>query len=236
MGVVALGASSTLMAQDAAPAFPPSTPVTPAVAPPAVAPTPTATVTDTSGKTPASLAETMGTVITKQVTAAERIQKQYDDEMAKPEGKRSPAKALMLKQNIANAYKAVATLAKSDANRLKKEDRQAFLDQYEQPNREKAVAIYLELAQAAQDKKDYATAVKMFQLVLQIDPQNATALAGMKTLSDMATAKSATGTGAAGGGSSDKANDKSKSYLPNTNTSTPWHTDYGHAGNPVYGG
>jgi tetratricopeptide (TPR) repeat protein len=172
------------------PAIFPVTPAATSTATPAVAPT------DTAAKTVVSMAERLGADITKQVAAVEKIIKQHDDEMAKPEGKRDVAKAMRLKLQAAAAYKQVALKAKGDAGRLKKEEKQPFLDKFEQPNREKAIAIYLELASAAQDKKDYRTALAMFQAVLQIEPQNTSAQAGITNLATLA--KTPTGTAAVG--------------------------------------
>ncbi|MCX5685486.1 MAG: hypothetical protein NT049_17660 [Planctomycetota bacterium] len=153
-----------------------------------------------------------------QVAQAEKLLKLADDEMAKPEDKRDLKKIKQLKINAALAYFQAAQKAKGFSVRLKEDERPSFLDQYDKPNREKSVSILLELAEAAQKKKDYREAQSLYQEVLQIDPRNATAEAGLKALAeDMKTAKA--GTNGGSGGSTDKTDPKGyqKPYTVNNN-------------------
>jgi hypothetical protein len=153
-----------------------------------------------------------------QVAQAEKLLKLAEDEMAKPEDKRDLKRIQQLKINAALAYFQAAQKAKGFCVRLKDDDRQSFLDQYDKPNREKSVSILLELADAAKAKKAYRDALTLYQQVLQIDPKNAAAEAGIKALAEeMKTAKA--NPNGSSGGSSDKTDIKGyqKSYTTNNN-------------------
>jgi tetratricopeptide (TPR) repeat protein len=147
-------------------------------------------------------AEKAAAAVKEQVAVAENWIKQYDEEMAKPEKKRDAKKLTTFKLNAAKAYMAAAMQAKQGAAALPKDEKQAFLDQYEKLNREKAISILLELADAARAKKDYRDAVTYYKDVLQVDPGNTTAEAGLKaTLEEMKTGAKNTKDKNTGGGS-----------------------------------
>jgi tetratricopeptide (TPR) repeat protein len=164
-----------------------------------------------------------------QVTQAEKMLKLAEEELAKPEDKRDARKSpQQLKLNAALAYLRAAQKAKGFSIRLKEDERPAFLDQYDKPNREKAVSLLLELADAAKAKKAYADALAFYKEVLGMDPKNAAAEAGIKAiLEEMKTAK-ATGSNNVGG-SSDKTNikDYQKGYKQDYSGT---HTDWGRTG------
>jgi len=104
--------------------------------------------------------------------------------MAKPDGKRDAKKADMLKSNAAKAYIAAALAAVRGAATLKADEKQPFLDQYDKPNREKAIGILLDLADAAKSKKRSQEAITLYKQVLQIDPKNQAATDGIKAVQD----------------------------------------------------
>jgi hypothetical protein len=206
-----------------APAVPAVEPAVPAPAPVAAPPAPkTSTVQDQAINT-----------IKLQIEKAEKILKLADAELAKPEEKRDMRKVLSWKLSAAQAYQAAANAAKRTSAQMKKDDQPAFLEQYEQPNREKAIALYLELAAVAKEKKSYPDAVSMYRTVLQIDAKNETALAGMKAIQDefAAAAAAKKNPGVSGGGTG-------------TNKDTilrPWEQQYkgdytnGGSGRPDWG-
>jgi len=163
-----------------------------------------------------------------QVTQAEKLLKLAEEELAKPEDKRDAKKAQQLKMNAALAYLRAAQKAKGFSVRLKEDERPAFLDQYDKPNREKAVSLLLELADAAKAKKAYTDALALYKEVLGMDPKNASATEGIKAvLEEMKIAK-ATGSNNSGG-STDKTiiKDYQKGYKQDYSGT---HTDYGHTG------
>jgi tetratricopeptide (TPR) repeat protein len=172
-------------------------------------------------------ADKVAAEVTTKVTAAEKLLKLNEEEMAKPEDKRDLKKANGLKMNAALAYFQAAQKAKGFSVRLKDDEKAPFLDQYDKPNREKAVSILLELADAAKTKKDYANALALYKEVLQMDPKNASAEAGIKAITEeMKTVKAGTSNG---GGSTDKTNikDYQKGYKQDYSGT---HTDWGRAG------
>jgi len=170
--------------------------------------------------------------VNAQVAIAEKIMKTYDEEMAKPEDKRDAKKALSLKLNAALAYFRAAQKAKVFSPRVKDDEKQAFLDQYDKPNREKAISLLLELADVAKDKKAYQDALSLYKQVLSIDPKNASAEAGIKAITEeMKTAK-ANGSNNAGG-STDKTDIKpyEQTYKKDY---TGTHIDWGRTGRGAY--
>jgi len=168
----------------------------------APAPAAAAPAADTPGpKAAATLQERMASAIKTQIAAAEKLLTQANEEMAKPDDKRDAAKSFRLKLSAARAYMKIAQTAKTDAARLKADEKKAFMDQYEQPNREKATQLFLELAAAAKEKKDYANAIAFYQEVLAMDPKNAAATDGLKAIADaMKPAPATTGTAGKGNG------------------------------------
>jgi tetratricopeptide (TPR) repeat protein len=147
-----------------------------------------------------------------QVAQAEKVLKLFETEMAKPEEKRNVQQAQNFKATAARFYLAAALKAKqASALLLKKEDKEAFSEQYEKPNREKAIAILLELADAAMGKKDYKQAMGLYKDVLAADPKNEAALEGIKKIqAEVAAGAGKTGSGSSGGGSNTTNADSAK--------------------------
>jgi tetratricopeptide (TPR) repeat protein len=208
VGVLALVLAATVWAEGTVPWQPgaASTPAAPTEATMTVTETPPAPAVNPKF-------EKMATPVKEMVTQAEKLLKQAEDEMAKPEDKRDAKKALAMKTNAARLYLNAAQKAKMGSALLTKADeKQAFLDQYEKPNRDKAVSMILELADAARAKKDYTQAVSLYKQVLTIDPKNSTAEAAIKAIAEeMKTAAQAGTKGGTGGGSS-QIKDYQKDY------------------------
>ena len=118
------------------------------------------------------------------VAVAEKLLQQAQEEMAKPEGKRDAKKADGLRLKAADAYVVAALAAFRSAASLKGDEKQSFLDQYDKPNREKAIGIYLELAGAAKDSRRWQEATSLYKKVLQVDPQNQAAADGIKAVQE----------------------------------------------------
>jgi tetratricopeptide (TPR) repeat protein len=79
----------------------------------------------------------------------------------------------------------------------------AIVAQYEKPSRDKAVEIYLWLADMYAQEHDIRTAVAYYNKVLQIDPENATAKGQIEKIKKdvaQAAADQKAGTGTPGGG------------------------------------
>jgi hypothetical protein len=126
--------------------------------------------------------EKAAAAVKEQVVVAEKWMKQAEDEMAKPDNKRDAKKADNFKMNAAKAYIAAAMAANRGAAALKSDEKQAFLDQYEKPNREKAVGILLELANEAKANRRWQEATNYYKQVLLIDPKNQAAADGIKAV------------------------------------------------------
>jgi tetratricopeptide (TPR) repeat protein len=169
--------------------------------------------------------------IAAQVAASEKLLKSCEEEMAKPEDKRDVKKAQGLKARAAAGYYGAAMKAKGFSVRLKDDEKQSFMEQYDKPNREKAVSLLLGLADAAKEKKSYQEALSLYKQVLNIDPKNAAAEAGIKAITEELKTAKAKGSGQ--GGSTDKTNIK-----PWENTYkkdyTGTHTDWGRTGRGAY--
>jgi tetratricopeptide (TPR) repeat protein len=127
-------------------------------------------------------AEKAAALIKEQMAKAEKLLQQASDEMAKPDGKRDAKKADGLKVAAANMYVAAALAANRAAATLKEDEKQAFLDQYDKPNRDKAIGIFLELADAAKANRRWQEATGYYNKVLQIDPKNQAAVDGIKAV------------------------------------------------------
>jgi tetratricopeptide (TPR) repeat protein len=126
--------------------------------------------------------EKAAAAVKEQVAAAEKWLKQAEEELAKPENKRDAKKADTFKANASKAYVAAAMTAIRGAATLKGDEKQAFLDQYDKPNREKAIGILLELADAAKSKRRWQEATNYYTEALKIDPKNQAAADGIKAV------------------------------------------------------
>ena len=127
-------------------------------------------------------AEKAAAPIKEQMAKAEKLLQQASDEMAKPDGKRDAKKADSLKVAAANTYVAAAMAAHRAAATLKEDEKQAFLALYDTPNREKAIGIFLGLADAAKSNRRWQEATGYYKQVLLIDPKNTAAAEGIKAV------------------------------------------------------
>jgi len=118
--------------------------------------------------------------IEAKLAAVEKIMKVYDKEMEKTAEKRSERLLLSCKARAGEAYLGAALAAKKGLNLVKKESHKAAIkQQYEEPNRKKAIDIFLELGTLAHDKGDLRMAVGYYKRILAIDKQNAQAREGL---------------------------------------------------------
>jgi hypothetical protein len=213
----------------------------PAGAPAAVAPVapgaPAAAaegVTPAGGADPAKL-EKAGVPVKDILAQVAKVQKLLDDELAKPDAKRDAKKIPNLKESIARLYLSAAQKAKVQSQSAiftKAEDKQAFLDQYEKPNRDKAIALLFELANDALAKKDYRGAETLARQILILDPKNAEAEAFIKKIAEEKAAALKAGAKNSGSGGGDSLKDKN--INPNirdySRDGRGTKTDYGNTG------
>jgi hypothetical protein len=147
----------------------------------------TTTATSTSSTEVTSLAKDPKFAIVvkpieEMIAQAAKIQALYDKEMAKPEKSRIPQNLEDWKTGMAKSYLSGALKAKAAAAQFPKDEeaKKLIADVYEKPLREKAVAIYLEQADAAMAKKDYRRAISLYNQIIQVDSKNQTAKDGLK--------------------------------------------------------
>jgi len=129
-------------------------------------------------------AEKAAAPIKAQMAAADKLLQLATEEMAKPDGKRDVRKADGLKLKAANTYVAAALAANRAAAGLKAEEKQAFLSTYDLPNREKAISILMELADAAKFNRRWQEATNYYKQILAIDPKNQAAADGIKAVQE----------------------------------------------------
>ena len=164
------------------------------------------------------------------IALAEKSMDLFKKESEKPAEKQNPKALTNFKLQAAGQYVNATNKAKAVAAGLRKDDeKQPIVEQYEKPCREKAVSLLLELADAAQQRKDTGMAVGLYRQTLAVDPENATAKAALDKLAkDFKTAKK---NGSKGGGTSGTD--------PNIDPNTGQPRDYGKTGGwqmPNYGG
>ena len=118
--------------------------------------------------------------IEAKIEAAERIMKAHDKEMEKAAEKRNARLLLGCKTRAAEAYLGASLAAKKGLSLVKKDGQKAAIkEQYEEPNRKKAIDIFAELAGEAYDKGDLRMAVGYYKRILSIDKENAVAREGL---------------------------------------------------------
>jgi len=145
--------------------------------------------------------------IEAKLEAVDKTMKVHDKEMEKPVGRQNPRILLACKERTANFYLGASLAAKNAANRLR-EDRlkNAVKAQYQKPNEQKAIDIYLELAMKAQDDGNVRAAVGYYQRILKVDRENTQAKEALAKIAKELQQKARTGTGSksTGGGSEDE--------------------------------
>ena len=109
----------------------------------------------------------------------------YDEEMAKPEKEQNAKRARGFKERAARFYAAASLRARQSKGYVPQESQKAAIaDQYEIPARDKAVAIYLDLAQIYMSKNDLRAAVAYYQRVLNLNPGNTAATNALKQIEE----------------------------------------------------
>jgi tetratricopeptide (TPR) repeat protein len=148
---------------------------------------------------------------------AEKALALYDEEMGKPEKDRDESRALGFKERAARFYAAAALRARQSKGYVAQEAyKAAITDQYEIPARDKAIAIYMELAQLYTSKGDLRAAVAYYQRILNLNPGNADATDALKRIADTLKQQAADRAGnpsQSGGGGANK-NNPSTTYQP----------------------
>jgi len=117
--------------------------------------------------------------IKTQLAQADKIMERHEKALAEP--LQNPKQLMALKAAAARFYLAAALKAKTAINMLKDEEhKQAVAAQYEKPSIQKTTDIYNDLAKEALMQKDYRSAFSLYAQTLKIDPENATAKAGVE--------------------------------------------------------
>jgi len=131
--------------------------------------------------------------VVDQIALAVKQVELYNKEMAKPEKDRKPREAAVYELRAAQAYNLAVLKALAAENQFHKaEDKQSIIDLYKKPCREKAVALYLDLADQAEQMNDMRSAISLYQEVLKIDSTNVMARDALKALEETAKAKAPT--------------------------------------------
>ena len=165
--------------------------------------------------------------VKKILTQIETVQKQCDEEAAKPTDKQDPKKVRSMKEAIARLYLTAAQTAKTQSATFKGDEKQAFLDQFDKPNREKSISLLLELANDSLTKKDYRNATSLAKQVLALSPKNAEAEALLKKIAEEMAAAAKTGSKTGSVGSGDSKNSLDPNLRDFSRDGRGVKTDYG---------
>ena len=188
------------------------------------APAPAQGAADAAAQRDARIAKAVKPV-EEQLKLAAKQKELYDKEMAKPEKERKPQVATGCKLREAQFYNLAAMKSKAAEGQFSKvEDKQIIIDQYEKPAREKAISLYLELADQKKNENDIRMAITFYQDVLKIDPSNAEAKDALKAMEEAAKANAPT--------TNQPNNTGGSQTTPNKTYETWKKKDYG-APNPV---
>lgn len=147
------------------------------------------------------------------IAMAEKMLQAAKAELDKPEGKADLKKADGFRLRASQFFLGASLEAKTAAAATRKEDQKAAIaEQFEKPNKQKAIGILLELAAAAHEKKDIRTAVGLYKEVLKIDPENVTAKEKLEAIQEELknAPKDTKASGSKGGGDNTNRNDPSK--------------------------
>jgi tetratricopeptide (TPR) repeat protein len=155
----------------------------PGEAPPAGAPAADKPAVDLEKALTPELYQRVIKPILYQIEQADRVLGLYEKEMAKPEKERNENRATEYRENAARFYLTASQKAQQAKKTIPEvENQNAITNQYELPMRDKALAIYADLAAERMEKKDVAAAVKYYQQILKIDPENAVAKEELKRI------------------------------------------------------
>ncbi len=118
-----------------------------------------------------------------QIEQADKVIGLYNKEMAKPEKECNDKRATEYRENAARFYLTASQRAQQAKKMIPEvENQNAVTTQYELPMRDKALEIYTSLAAERMAKKDVAAAVKYYQQILKIDPDNVFAKEELKKI------------------------------------------------------
>lgn len=145
--------------------------------------------------------------IETRIDMATKAMEPYEAEMQKPEEKRRQSVLVKCKTRSAEYYLAASYSAKKAARLVGKDSLKAALkEQYEEPNKQKAIDIYLELALDVHTGGNLRAAVYYYKKILSIDPENADAKEALTKLAEQyrQAMKDAKKSGSKGGGKDGK--------------------------------
>jgi tetratricopeptide (TPR) repeat protein len=159
-----------------------------------------------------------------QIEQADKVLGLYNKEMAKPEKERNEKRATEYRENAARFYLAAFQKAQQAKKMVPEvENQNAITNQYEIPMRDKAIEIYTSLAAERMEKKDVAGAIRHYQQILKIDPENALAKEELKKIEALAKANSkGRDTNRQGGGGSKNEDDKKDYDVDKYINKHPW--------------
>ena len=163
-----------------------------------------------------------------QIEQADKVLGLYEKEMAKPVKERIEKRATEYRENAARFYLAASQKAQQAKKMVPEaENQNAITSQYEIPMRDKALEIYTSLAAERMEKNDLPGAIRYYQQILRIDPENALAKEELKKIEALVKANNAGGktTPQPGSGGKDAKDDTSVRHPP---------SDYVDKYNPAY--
>lgn len=118
-----------------------------------------------------------------QIERANKVLGLYNKEMAKPEKGRNEKRATGYRENAARFYLAASQKAQQAKKMVPEaENQNAITTQYEIPMRDKALEVRAGLAAERMAKKDIPGAIRHYQQILKIDPENALAKEELKKI------------------------------------------------------
>lgn len=123
--------------------------------------------------------------IEDKVALAEKAMENYNKTKEKLGDKAKPGELNNIKEAAINMYLGASLAAKQAAGRTKKDTVKAALaEQFEKPNKQKAVDMMMEMATEALAKmpKDFKLAAGLYKKVVAVDPQNEAVKEAMKQL------------------------------------------------------
>ena len=176
LAILLVAGSSAYVSSGAAPAPATSTP-----APAPAAATTSATVPSLPGVDP-KVAEAVKPTLEVMTLGAKALEL-YDEEMAKPDKTRNAAQAITFKHSAARFYLSAMQKAKAAEAQFKNAaDIQFIADRFENPCREKAAVLLLDLAVDARQKNDLRGALGFYKQVQQLQPANETAKSAIQEI------------------------------------------------------
>jgi hypothetical protein len=149
--------------------------------------TPSTTATRTVGDLKSELApdvyERIVTPINAKVAEARTAIELIKKENEKPADKRNPAAIISLMERESSFYIAAALAARQGAAQVNlPEQKAAIIEQFEKPNRQRAVGILSEIASIAAQQRDFNRAAALYKRILAVDPEDQAAKDALKVV------------------------------------------------------